>query len=330
MNRIFGRLWALAGRGWLRVVVAGMLLWVFVRLVPFRQAWGHALAADWRLLGGAFGVEVSMMLVSALKLWLLVRTNHPEARLGDTVQAYYVGAFFNNFLPTSIGGDVVKVQRLCARDCPLGHATASVIVERGTGVLAVLLLAAAVAFASGPTFDLLNLSAARWPLAAGATGVLVGMVCLYAAWRAGLKAMLKRNSSNPVLGRLRKVIECFYVFRDNPPAMVGAMALSLTFYLLTAIDIAVVTHAVGAPVCIARVVDIVPLLKLPEMVPVSIGALGIREGALSYCLARIGPTTAQAAAIALLLRFLSWLNCGIGGLLYAFGPRTRRDRAEQR
>ena len=61
------------------------------------------------------------------------------------------------------------------------------------------------------------------------------------------------------------------------------------------------------------------------MLPISVGALGIREGATTYCLASLGLSAAPAAAVALVLRLLTWAHSAIGGCAYALG----RPRADQ-
>ena len=68
-----------------------------------------------------------------------------------------------------------------------------------------------------------------------------------------------------------------------------------------------------------RAAGIVPIIKVPEMLPISLGGLGVREGATTYCLSRLGPSPAQAAAVALILRFFVWAHSALGGCAYALG-----------
>lgn len=310
--------------GLLRVAVAVLLLVVLFRLVPPGEAVAQITAASPAPLVLSVLVAVVMMLVSAVKLWVLVRTRSPDAALWGVVRAYYVGAFFNNFLPTSIGGDVVKVHEVRALGVPLGHASASVVVERGTGVMVVLALAAVVPLAWGDLFVRLGLEPVRWPLAALGFGSLALFGLVYLLWRWGLQALLKRRAEHKVARAIRSVAESFLAFGDRPSALVWAVALSAIFYALTAVSILLVAQAVDARIGAAEAVGIVPLVKVPEMMPVSVGALGVREGAMSYCVARLGAGPARAAAVALILRLITWLNSAVGGLAYAMAPRRRR------
>lgn len=298
-----------------------LLLVVLFRLVPLDEAVAQIAAASPAPLIVALLVAVVMTLVSAVKLWVLVRTRSPRASLYGVIRAYYVGAFFNNFLPTSIGGDVMKAHEVRALGVPLGHAGASVVVERGTGVMVVLALAAAVPLAWGGLFVTLGLEPVRWPLAAFGFGSLALLGIVYLLWRWGLRAFLERRAGRRAARAIHSVVQSFFAFGDRPSALAWAVVLSVVFYALTAVSIVLVAQAVEARVGAAEAVGIMPLVKVPEMMPVSVGALGVREGAMSYCVARLGAGPAKAAAVALILRLITWLNSAVGGFAYAFAAR---------
>ena len=125
------------------------------------------------------------MFISALKWWLLLRAAEQPVAYLWTVRTYLVGQFFSNFLPTSIGGDAVRVFRLNQLVGRLGLAIASVFVERITGFLALTIIGWV---ALGLNFDrfgdnwqlrwamIWGLLAASGGLAAGALGTLDGGV----------------------------------------------------------------------------------------------------------------------------------------------------------
>jgi uncharacterized membrane protein YbhN (UPF0104 family) len=236
------------------------------------------------------------------------------------LRAYYVGTFFNSFLPTGVGGDLLKVNELRVQGAPVRHAAASAVVERATGIRVVLALAAVVPLGWGRLFAEPALRPVRWPLATVGVGFFAVLIVSYALWHAGLKAFLKARREGKVLGRVYWVAESFYVFAGEPVVLAQAFALSALFYALLATNIAVVASSVGGGVGLGEAVGIMPVVKLPEILP-SMGGLGVREGAMAYCLAHLGPSAAQAAAVAVLLRLLTWVHSGIGGCVYAFGSR---------
>lgn len=308
-------------QGWLRAAVAAGLLYVLFRLVPLAEIGRQLEHARPGPLALVLLLTFAAIAVCALKLYLLVRAGAPEARFLGVLRAYYIGGFFNNFLPTSIGGDVVKVHRLSRQGVPLAHATASVVVERGAGALVLIGSAGAVAACWGGLFERLDLAPVRWPLAALCAGVFVALATTYALWRGRLKGWLKERREGCITGKLYGFIAGFYLFRNNPGVVAWALLLSAAFYVLAAVNLALVCTAIGAPLSPADAAGVTPLARVPEMLPVSLGGLGLREGALTWCLSHLGPTAAQGAGAALLLRFINWLHSAVGGLLYARAER---------
>lgn len=312
-------------RGLVRLVVGLALLGVLLYYVPWSRIVGHIGSASLGPLLMILILVFAGILVSSLKLQILLRTKAPGITLGTVVQAYYFGTFFNNFLPTSVGGDVVKVARLRDAGVPLGHATAATIVERGSGVAVALALAAAVALGWGGFFERLDLTALRGPLAALGIGPFFLVVVLYPLWRSRIKPFLKTRRDTRVLGTAYRIISGFYVFRNNPAVLLQAVGLSCLFYLLMGASLMLVSGSVGGAVGPGEAMGIVPLRTLPGMLPVSVGGLGVREGVITYCLAGVGLGAGRAAAAALLLRFLGWMHSACGGLLYLLDQPRRSD-----
>lgn len=314
---------------WLRPVVGTALLAMLLYVVPLREVAGHIGAARTRPLLLAFVLAFAAMAVSALKLWLLVRTDTPGVSFTAVLRAYYVGAFFNNFLPTSIGGDVMKIGELHSRSVATGHAAAAVVVERGTGVLVVMAMAAVVGLGRPDLFRQIDLLPARWPMAALGIGFFATAAAAYGLWRAQLKDFLKERRDRRVPGALYRVISAFYVFRNRLGVLIAAVGLSVVFYALVAANIHVVARAVAFDLRSVDAASILPCVKVPEMLPVAPGALGVREGALAWCLAGVGAVPARAAAIALLLRAITWLHSALGGAAYVLARRRTRMGQEE-
>jgi uncharacterized protein (TIRG00374 family) len=127
---------------------------------------GHALAGA--RLGPcllALAIYAASQVVSSYRWQLLARPLGFTEPLGRFVTLYFVGMFFNLFLPTSVGGDVVRAWLLAGRSGRRWTAAVSVFSERFTGLLTLLLIAC---FASVGNLDAL----APWALGTvwGATG----------------------------------------------------------------------------------------------------------------------------------------------------------------
>jgi uncharacterized protein (TIRG00374 family) len=92
----------------------------------------------WILVG--FLLVNASVVLRAYRWLLLVRGLHAEVSFGRLVELYYVGSFFNVFLPSGFGGDVVRILEI-SRDIPADIATGTVLIDRLTGLMMLFALA---------------------------------------------------------------------------------------------------------------------------------------------------------------------------------------------
>lgn len=306
---------------WIRGGVGLALFLILLRLVPLKEV-GRSLMAVYPaplLLG--FVVMFLGLLLLAAKLQVLLGTAGPRVRFRRVFRAYYIGTFFNNFLPTTVGGDLMKVRELRAEGMPGGHTTAAVLVERATGALAVLALLFLVALFGGHFFPRLRLRVFRWPALLGSLLVLLVFFWSYAYGLPRIRNFLAPRSDSRLLSPFYRAAESFYVFRENWAALSTAVVIAAVYYVLVALTMVLVSQSLSATISLPVALGILPFVKVVEMLPVTVGGLGLREGAITYCLIGFGFQPAQAASVALVLRFLYWAHSAAGGLIYSFSGR---------
>ena len=90
------------------VVSAGLLAWLF-RNVDVARLWGYVARASPGWLAVAMGLYLVQLLVSAWRWGLLLRAQHVHVAWRKLVGSYLVAYYFNNFLPSNIGGDVIRI-----------------------------------------------------------------------------------------------------------------------------------------------------------------------------------------------------------------------------
>ena len=78
--------------------------------VDVARLWGIARTASWGWLAAALGLYLLMVVVSAWRWGLLLHAQHIVAHTTALVRSYLVATFFNNFLPSNIGGDVIRIR----------------------------------------------------------------------------------------------------------------------------------------------------------------------------------------------------------------------------
>lgn len=259
-------------------------------------------------------------IVSAFKLFILLRLKNPRIAFSSVLRAYYVGFFFNNFMPTSIGGDVFKANELRKNDLSLEDVSAAVFLERFCGIFIIALL---LLFFSLPGFDMfsvLRIEGVEFILLAIAGG-LIGAASLIYFYRQRIFNYLAREELKKyfIFRKLAGLLESFFVYKYNFKIWFSVLGLSLAFHLIRVIGLIISVKVVYAQLSFAPALFIIIFLTFLGMIPISIGGLGVREGTITYFLVRFGISSPQALSVALLGLVGLYLNSLVGGFLYARG-----------
>jgi uncharacterized membrane protein YbhN (UPF0104 family) len=207
--------------------------------------------------------------------WLLAARGMPEG-LRWLSRAYYVSYTAGQVLPTSIGGDAMRIYE-AARRHPgrTGSIAGTVLLERALGGAATLALAA-VGFALA--IGRYDVGAYLWIEALFVVGTIVLAVMLFARWARG---PLRRTV--PLLRALRlerpfrAVYEGIHSFRDHVGLMLGVFSLTIAVQAVRVLSIWMAGKAVGVELSPRIYYVMGPLLFLVMLVPFTINGLAVRE-----------------------------------------------------
>jgi len=306
------RLFALA-----RIAVSAALLVGILHGIDWNLAWETAAGADPPLLLLAPVIWLASLLVGSLRWRLILRDGGVSFPLGKALPAYLVGAFYNLFLPGAVGGDAARAA-VCsaATGCGLGRATGSVLLERLSG------LAAVVVFILGTSLVFPGIWSGLLHSGSPCTVALAaGMVLLAAAAAVASRGLLVRRASRwhrgrilPALGRMLRTAAGVSL-----PALLLSILLSMLFQGARFMGMYALSRSIGLPLRPEVFFSLMPLVYLATLVPVSLGGLGIREGTLVVLLGGLGVAASQAVTLSLLIYMNQVLLAVAGGLLQAAG-----------
>jgi uncharacterized protein (TIRG00374 family) len=254
--------------------------------------------ADLLLMSAAVGCYVAMLALATWRWQLLLEALGCEAPLRRLTASYLVATFFNNFLPSNIGGDVVRVRdgsRLT------GSTTASLAVvgiDRilGFGALYVL---AAIAF-------VLAVPAIRG--LAGARVVLGGLALVFAAlayvfFRPGtarrLMAVSRLNRIDWIREQFETAQGAVHAYRATMRTVWLAFGASLALQALVVWYYLAIARALRIPLAAAAAFLMVPLCTLLQAVPISFNGWGLREGLFALYFHQVGLPRESALAFSL-------------------------------
>ena len=259
-------------------VSVGLLAWLF-RQVDGARLWAAVKAASWAWLGVAAALYFVMLLVSCWRWNILLRTQGIVVRLRTLVGSFLVATFFNNFLPSNIGGDVVRIRDTAAPARSRTLAATVVLVDRGLGLLALVLVAALGATATQTAATAGAAPVRPWMLWAG---LIVGGVVSIQAMRAPrfvawLAAPLRRLHAEWVDARVARLTGALSRFASSPAALASSAAGAVAVQALLVAFYAAVARGLHIPVSPWHLAVMVPVSFVVQMIPVSVNGFGVRE-----------------------------------------------------
>ena len=240
-------------------------------------------------------------LTLAIATWrwrLLPRAQGYHAPMGRLGASYLVATFFNNFLPSNIGGDVIRVRDSSALTGSTTTSLAIVAIDRILGLGALYLLALAAWLAGTPALRAL----------AGAAPVLafMGVVFLSLAYIFFKPGVARRVMAATGLMRLAWAREKFevvqgavHVYREQVGAVWGAFAASVALQAPVVCFYYDVAQSLGIALPLSAAFLIVPLCSLVQTVPISFNGWGIRESVFILYFGQLGLARESALAFSL-------------------------------
>ncbi len=234
----------------------------------------------------AVALYVGGQVMSTLRWQLLGALLRIPAPFIDYLAYYFIGMFTNVFVPGLVGGDALRAIYLGRRHQRLGEAVASVIADRGVGMVGLFWLAAAAAA---------GLSAAVPPSVRGPT-IVVGLVAL--AGYAALPLIGKLAQRMPE--RIAVIAQTVEPYLSRPLAMLPAVALSVALQLSLAVCQWLLARGLGLDTPLALFVLCVPIANVFASLPVTLNGLGLRETAYLMLFASAGLGHSDAIALGLL------------------------------
>jgi uncharacterized protein (TIRG00374 family) len=258
----------------------------------------------------------AMDLASSFKWYLLSRACDFSVSLWRLYAYYIVGRFFSLVLPSSIGGDVVRVHELGRYTGRYADSAAIVFVERFSGLAVLVMLAVVAVGINLRTFDMPWLTVS---LAIGS--VCVGLVCWVIVDHRPYDFVLKIAGGripivSLVLTKIGKLRGAILVFQEKPEALWIAIFNSLIFYFLAILNVWVSTLAFDNSIKLSTMFVAVPVIMFIMNLPFSIGGIGLTEFAYSFTFGLFGISPSVALSTIVLMRIKTLLAAGLGSLIY--------------
>lgn len=281
----------------------------------FYFADGERLLAEMRKVDPTFfWLAVLLQLVAfalgALRWWFILRRLAGQVPLATALPSYFLGLFANNFLPTSVGGDAVRTTHLHFQGYNARALVSSALIDRAIGVAAVLMLGG-VAYGLSPLFT----PAGGWTLLLlFSLATVVLFLLLSPPVERWLTTFAERHHQRRLLRFLADIALLCHGFRDSLGLLLGMLVLSLVLQSTVILVYALLGRGIGIDLPLTLYFIAVPLVTLVTSLPISVGGLGVREGALVALLVYFGTEYPPAVSLSLIYLLVLWLATLPGGL----------------
>ncbi len=298
----------------IKIAVSIALLVLALRKVDFSDVAARIdLATLWWLILAVVAV-VLQVFFGAMRWRGIAHVCGASLTIGHAFRLNMIAAFFNQALPSSVGGDAMRVWFVGRSGAGWRAAGYSVLIDRAIGLAVLALLIAAslpwslrlIADPQGRAALLLTDAAAI----AGGIGFLV-LGFLRWRWLARWQIVQHAQACSEIAGRL-------IVSRIHGPSLV---VLSLLVNVLNAVIAWAVIRSIGADVSFAQLFLLIPPVMLVTTMPISIAGWGVREAtmALAFGYAALRPEDGVAAS--LLFGIVNFVAGALGGLAWILSPK---------
>lgn len=282
----------------LKIGVSVGLLYVLFSRIDMAELWRQMRRASLGWIAAALAVYFVMILVATWRWRVLLGAQHVSLRFGTLLNSYLAATFANNFLPSNIGGDVIRIADTARSAGSKTLATAIVLVDRVVGLIGLAFIAAYGSMMAAHASDAFGSVFWIWAVLAVIT---VGTVVALAQpdWLALLARPLRVLHAEWVDRRIETVTGALHKFRSAPRAMAVGFLASVALQALNVVFYAAVAAALHLTVPISHIAILVPLASIVQMLPVSVNGHGVRETTFVGYLTRIGVQREGALALSL-------------------------------
>ncbi len=301
----------------LKGAVSGVLILYLISRVDLSSVLDALCRAHPGWIGVAIGLHVVGLGLSAYRWKSLLSIFNQGYGYGYLVRSLLSGLFFNQFLPSTIGGDALRAYQTPSDKGEHVPAVGVVFVERSVGMLTLLVVGsiAAVSMQNSVADSL------RIPFMILSSGCILAFLGVSVF---GMPERWEREGlgTGRLAGLIGRFIEAIRAYRGQRAILGRAMIATILLQLNVILCWSVLARALEINVSLEGFFLVIPALALVLLLPVSINGIGLRENGLLALLVPLGVGAPEAVALA-------WVDYAIqlgwgaaGGVVYVFHRRT--------
>ncbi len=309
----------------LRIGISLILLILLFKFqhIDIRSLLGNIKGADRPLLLAAFSVTLLVYLLCFYRWKMLLDASDIKPALSKLIVSFSGGIFFNVFLPSTIGGDVVRSLDLSLHTRKPKEVIATVLLDRLSGYAGIVVVA---------SFSLLFGWKEVYPNKAVLlsiaiiTGLLI--LILLALFNGFIFSKINALLRSPAAGRfkesLKNLHQELHYFKNRKGVLVKNLMLSLLVQIISPLATYITALALGININVVYFFVFYPVIAAITFLPIAVGGLGLRENMYAIFFRRAGVNESASVALSLVGFSITLIYAAIGGTIYVLTVYHRR------
>lgn len=301
-----------------KVCVSAVLITVLVISIDLPSILNILSHSEPSLVLCAIGASLLFFVVNTRKWQVLLDRTDNTATYGQLLRLNLLGQFYNMVLPGQIGGEVVKSMRLARFNVKAERCAVSVLADRVTGLLALMLLGL-LGLALSPSAGEASRIFLPWIILL--TTLLACLVVLLVAGR-GFGIVAAVGDATPWRNtRIAKSVSqrIHAIQADTPESggwrfILAPMALSFAGQVVVGLMNLLICLSLGIHLALPTIMWITAIVLVAQALPISVAGLGVREGMYVYLLVQQGISAHTALAVSLLVFVTQIIPALLGGI----------------
>jgi uncharacterized membrane protein YbhN (UPF0104 family) len=309
------------GRLYLRLTGSAVALGLLLTVIPFRDLVNSIKAVEPHIWLIAIVVYLSLHFIGVMKWRLLLNAAGADLSIRDAARCYYYGLFGNIFLPSIVGGDVVRAGLAFTLTRERSAVVLGSLVDRVLDLVGLATIAGVGILLLPRALDVQN---ERVFTVLAAICIAAGVVGLVASLRLPVRRLPKK-ARRPIV----KVRNALRTFQRRPGKAAIAFLSGICLQTLLVVLNAWLGYEAGIRISFVVWLFVWPMAKISGLAPVTQGGIGVREAAQVALFAPFGVSAAAAAATGLIFEAVIISGGFLGGVMaWMLGRQSPQSAAE--
>lgn len=298
----------------IKFVITGILVYAFIHVFDWKYIFQITEKISFYETLIAIVIWIATLFIATYRWHILANPIYSKVSYWFLFKIYYIGFFFNTFLPSSIGGDFYRIYRLNKKISSKSQAIALVFVERLIGFFAIAFMASVSLFFT----NIKKLDSLYHHLAFGSLFVFLifFIFCFNDRMIWIISSLFKRISFMKLGDRLNQFYEKIQIYREYKFHLLVAFLISIVYQLIVIYIYYYICLAMEIQVDFNNLIIFVSLASIVSLIPFSIGGLGYREFSYALMFKAISLPAENGVALSLIVTVLTSLVNSMGGILY--------------